>query len=365
MRRVNTAQWDDKSQRWKINVQKGGKRKSFYSSLPGRNGQREANAKADAWLDNNVQPNIIKADALLQQYLANIAAKTSNSNFKKEAYHVDNFILPAIGKKKMDRITEQDLQNIIDNAYRYVDRHGQQQTRSKKTLQNIRATIMAWLKYCRKMGATTLRPEDLSIPKGARLKGKQILQPDALKTLFAVDTTVYRNQRIFDAFIYAYRFIVTTGLRPGELRGLRLQDVEGDNIHLHGAINIYGEHTQGKNQNAVRGFVLSALAKQILDAHISAYPPIDYIFVLPPARTFLKHWKRYCTSNGIPPISLYELRHTFVSVASSLPQGEIKALVGHSTNMDTFGIYGHEINGQGRAVASKVNDCFDSLLSTG
>ena len=34
--------------------QKDGLRKTFYSSTPGRTGQREANAKADAWLDENV-----------------------------------------------------------------------------------------------------------------------------------------------------------------------------------------------------------------------------------------------------------------------------------------------------------------------
>ena len=33
---------------WRIDVQQDGKRKSFYSSRPGRTGQREANAKADA-----------------------------------------------------------------------------------------------------------------------------------------------------------------------------------------------------------------------------------------------------------------------------------------------------------------------------
>ena len=40
-RRTNTAAWNGK--RWRIDVQKDGTRKSFYSSKPGRTGQREAN----------------------------------------------------------------------------------------------------------------------------------------------------------------------------------------------------------------------------------------------------------------------------------------------------------------------------------
>ena len=42
--RTNTAKWT--GTRWRIDVQKDGTRKSFYSSTPGRTGQREANAKA-------------------------------------------------------------------------------------------------------------------------------------------------------------------------------------------------------------------------------------------------------------------------------------------------------------------------------
>ena len=49
--RTNTATWDAAHGRWRISVQREGVRKSFYSRKPGRTGQREANAKADAWLD--------------------------------------------------------------------------------------------------------------------------------------------------------------------------------------------------------------------------------------------------------------------------------------------------------------------------
>lgn len=47
-KRVNTAIWDAKYKRWKINVQKNGQRRTFYSSIAGIKGRREANAKADA-----------------------------------------------------------------------------------------------------------------------------------------------------------------------------------------------------------------------------------------------------------------------------------------------------------------------------
>lgn len=33
-KRTNTAQWEEKYQRWRIAVQKDGVRKQFYSSMP-------------------------------------------------------------------------------------------------------------------------------------------------------------------------------------------------------------------------------------------------------------------------------------------------------------------------------------------
>ena len=35
-KRTNTAAWQEKQGRWRIDVQKDGKRRSFYSSTPGR-----------------------------------------------------------------------------------------------------------------------------------------------------------------------------------------------------------------------------------------------------------------------------------------------------------------------------------------
>lgn len=50
-RRTNTAVWLPNQNRWQIKVQKDGVRKTFTSAKPGRTGQREANRKADLWLD--------------------------------------------------------------------------------------------------------------------------------------------------------------------------------------------------------------------------------------------------------------------------------------------------------------------------
>lgn len=70
MKRTNTAKWIESAQRWQINVQKDGVRKTFTSAKPGRTGQREANKKADDWLENGLQTRGKTVESAYKEYLA-------------------------------------------------------------------------------------------------------------------------------------------------------------------------------------------------------------------------------------------------------------------------------------------------------
>ena len=73
-------------------------------------------------------------------------------------------------------------------------------------------------------------------------------------------------------------------------------------------------------------------------------------------------WRIYCRVNELQAVSPYELRHTFVSVVKTLPAGEVKPLVGHSADMDTFGVYGHALTGDAENTAQAVNSVFLRVL---
>ena len=136
------------------------------------------------------------------------------------------------------------------------------------------------------------------------------------------------------------------GLRPGELVGLRWADVKGGTVFISRAVNVLGEQTRGKNDNAVRAFVLSDLARAVLEQQRAVTGAGESVFCLKSEAYYYKRWQVYCRVNEIPTVSAYEMRHTFVSVAKKLPAGEVKDLVGHSEDMDTFGVYGHALTGE-------------------
>ena len=78
-----------------------------------------------------------------------------------------------------------------------------------------------------------------------------------------------------------------------------------------------------------------------------------------------KRWQRYCQANGIQKISPYEMRHTFVSIAKNLPEGQLKALVGHSRSMDTYGTYSHQMQGDQQETALRLEEIFSNFLPHG
>ena len=129
-RRTNTAKWLDTQKRWQINVQKDGQRRTFTCSTPGRNGQRECNRKADAWLDEGISGSVKVAD-LWQLYL----------------------------KKCRDTQSRSSYLQIVSVGENYI-------------LLNIQAVLLAFNKWCRLQKTTSLRPEDVTIPEGARYRGK-------------------------------------------------------------------------------------------------------------------------------------------------------------------------------------------------
>ena len=73
-------------------------------------------------------------------------------------------------------------------------------------------------------------------------------------------------------------------------------------------------------------------------------------------------WATYSKQHGIK-CSLHEMRHTFISVAKAdVPEQLLKQAVGHTKNMDTFGVYGHEVEGEMTRVANIMDNVFDVLL---
>lgn len=371
--RINVAKWLEKYQRWQIKVRRDGERRTFTSPVPGRKGQLECQKKADDWLNRTIIDPQIRVHVLYDAWIEQLKINTSKSNWRNYDQYGRNYIKKAIGSKKVSSLSEQNLQDVLF----YANRHPlKKQQLSEKTLKNILTCIKAFMKYARINGATSLHPENLQIPKAATKSNKQPLQPEDIQILFSSEKTLEKGKECLEWFVFAFRFAVVTGLRPGEIIGLQTKDIDMTNnvCMIHQAINSYGETTDGKNQNARRSFILPPIAVEALRDQLKllrcAGIISEYVF---PGRdgfhtnqqTYYKHWVRYRDYNGISKRTPYELRHTFFSANKSLPSQLVKQVGGHGKDFDTFGTYGHLMSGDMDTAASLIESAFQNILKRG
>lgn len=358
------AVWIDSKEYWEIKVQKDGTRKSFRSNQKGRKGKHEAEAKADKWLATGTQE--MRFDTAWDSFLKWHKSHNGTSNYKKHESYGRLYILPHLKLKRLSTIKPTDWQRCIDSGADHL---------SRRSCENIRASITAFLRYARKERWEFIRLEDgdLHIPNKAKpKKPKIVLQPGEVQTLFSDPYIIHYGKKKHAHWIYAWRMYVVSGLRRGELCGLRNEDIIENRITIRRNINTENETTYGKNDNARRTFLITQDMRTILNDQAKYLKqngivsdwvfPDEYGDCADPNKVY-DRWRTYREQHGMQS-SIHGLRHTFVSInKSDMPEELLKMVVGHSEDMDTTGVYGHEIEGDKERAARIMEDNFSRILA--
>lgn len=351
-----TATWIDKEKRWSVRCQVNGVQKRFTSSKPGIAGKKEVMKKYRAFLFGETYENLIFSDAWAR-FLDYIIDK----NGKGEAYinlekYGRLYILPRLSKKLLGTISLADYQACISKARRTS---GGNAPLSRRTLRNLKATIMQFIHYAVNNGYMEPLRGQLYIPAAAPTTSRVILQPDDIARLFSGPSTN-------DWYINVFRFALVTGLRTGEVLGIQQGDITGNVLTIRRAINCRNVITEGKNDNARRQIYLNKIARQIISENQfrNARLLTPWIFCNktggPLSQSTLRNaWLKLASERNLPG-SPYSLRHTFISLLKNeMPEAMLKSIVGHSASMDTFGIYGHIVNGEMEQAAKIIDINFE------
>lgn len=160
-----------------------------------------------------------------------------------------------------------------------------------------------------------------------------------------------------------YAFVLQTGLRVGELIGLRWSDIDFKNkiLHIRRTMeyrHCYGEWRIGepKTQNSVRDIPLTHEAINILKNQKENLKKIkiipiefsDTVFLCKkgtPTKNSAYDTKLfyYCDKAGIPRFSMHVLRHTFATrcIESGMRPKTLQMILGHSNIGITMNLYVH------------------------
>lgn len=352
---MNTPKWD--GERWRIRVMRDGKKYSFSSVTPGPKGRKEVINKYEQWYYGEVSGEKT-VGRVASEYLADVAARCGADSPSYEQYecYIRLYIAPRCAQKKICKMTLRDWQNIINEAT------GENKPLSEKTLRNLRGIIMGIIKFGYQDYQCELPRGDLYIPKGRSKKEKEFLDKEDVRRLLEPSHLWYHP---------LFCFMVLTGLRPGEALGLQIGDITKDRVIIRRAVNARGHITEGKNKNARRMIPIGELASAILRNTIRRNEEYnlrtEWIFCSPDGSQgkqngMRKHWGKLKAQRDLPG-TVYSLRHTFITLMKNvLPEQSIKDIVGHSASMDTFGTYGHILDGEDREAAQIIDLTFGQNL---
>lgn len=175
------------------------------------------------------------------------------------------------------------------------------------------------------------------------------------------------QQRIFletakeSSYYFQYAFVLQTGIRVGELAGLKWHDVDFDNriLHISRTTNqISGEWVTGtpKSKSGTRDIPLTKEAVQILNVvkkriRINNIVPMQYhdtVFVSSHGKpidnsSYNAALRKLCDKAGIERISMHTLRHTFATrcIEGGMQPKTLQEILGHSSIKITMDIYVH------------------------
>lgn len=340
-----------------------GKLKSKYFS-----GKTEAEVKKKIREFNKSTATVDQKKISVEQYLRNWLVTFKQETIKKSSYdRLENTaihqIIPAIGSLHLSQVTTDDIQKLIND----LKKSGLSYSTVKKVYDCLNEMFLhATIKSDIVRNPMLL----VNMPKQSLFDKKDIRYFSEKE--MALITEECRREYSTGKNVYPYgeAFILTmhTGLRMGELIGLKKSDWDKQNEVLHIRRNAQpvkrrnedGERTEGreivfnttKTYSGERDIPLNASATEALERLTGASKFSEFIVctsnggMVPPDR-IERSFYRMLTNIGIEKTGMHSLRHTFASVlfANKVDIKTVSYLLGHASIQITLNTYVHLING--------------------
>ena len=287
----------------------------------------------------------------LEVWMENYAKiKLRPSTFKTLQGFLKNHIKPQIGSIPLAELTSLDLQKFYKHLLEggRVDRieaKKKPKGLAPKTVRNIHQMICSAYNLAMEQKLVNKSPtQGCALPK-VEHKEMKTLTADQLSAFFreAKETGVYE----------LYYLDLATGLRRGELLGLKWTDADLDRgvLKIQRAISRQNgrvEEVPLKTKNAYRTLPLSADAIDVLKTQKSKTGGSEWVFPSPTGGpmspdSVLHMLQRVLKRAGLPRIRFHDLRHTFATMAlqNGVDVKTVSSMLGHYSAGFTLDIHAH------------------------
>lgn len=242
----------------------------------------------------------------------------AESQWREDRSVLDLHILPALGDKRLIDLRKADLVSLKAHLSRKESRRGK--PLSPKTVNNILALAKKVLNTAVDMNHLEASPWAAVKPIRAQDGDFNFWTPEERDTFLRV---IYLVNEPFARLVCV---ACHTGLRLGELAGLRRRDVDFGvkMVYVRSQYSLKlkkrVEQTKGKRAEQVP---LNSIAMAAL-AHCMDFSPEESVFDLGMFSNCQRQLKKYAARAGVKVIRFHDLRHTF---ASSLAMAGVDLMV--------------------------------------
>ncbi len=362
---------------------KAGKVVGFVGAYFGPDGKRHwvsAKTKTECWrklnmamadADRGILPP--PANLTVEQYLISWLADSVKGTVSRATYDgykrdVHHHIIPELGRRKLKELTPGDIRRL----YRKMTERGLKDRSSEY----VHTTLRKSLKAAVVDRLITHNPTDGVKPSktlAGAAKESKALDPYQVKELLEASF-----ESRFEAL---YVVAIHTGLRRGELLGLKWEDVdlEAGTLAVRRSLDVDGTFKSPKNRAAKRTLRLTARALDALKAHKALQNAErlragarwqDHGLVFPntlgkpmnAGNLYRREFQPLLERAGLTDegFTIHSLRHTFATTLADkgVHPSTAQKMLGHSDIRMTLAIYTHATDGMQDAATAALEKAF-------
>ena len=349
--------------------------KAIYKNVLGKT-QAEVKEKLKKAIEETKDLDIAKAESYTVgqwmdvwfEYYAKI--KVRASSHKTYEGYIKNHIKPNIGNLPLTKLTTLDLQMMYQKLLTggRVDRlesQNQPKGLSAKTVRNLNQIISSAMKLAMEQKLIAHNPADgCALPR---------VEHREMKTLPAEQLAAFLNEAKKTGVYEMYYLDLVTGMRRGELLGLKWEDIDFDHgvIHIRRQVvrlNGTVQEAPLKTKNSYRNISIGSDAVDILKQQREKRPNSEYVFpspnggpIAPDSVLHMLH--RVLERAGLPKIRFHDLRHTFATLAlqNGVDIKTVSGMLGHFSAGFTLDTYAHVTTAAQREAAETMGNILIQL----
>ncbi len=368
---------------WSIVIELGrdnnGKRKQQWSTVNGTKKEAETEMRRIITSIENgdyIEPSKLTVGKYLERWLEQIKPTITTKTYIRYESICIKHLVPALGNHKIKRLAGLHIESYYTKARKEgrIDGKGRL---AERTLLHHHRVLSEAMKHAVKLKLRSSNPaSDVTTPKPTKVRVTALDEEQTVALL-----KVAENTELYAPILFA----VTTGLRRGEIVGLKWADIDLENAIV--SVNRAVQQTKGlveiklpKTTSGTRSISIPGIAVDALQVHKAAqnkqrllcgpvYQNDDWVFArddgaLWKPDSFTQAYRRFIEKSGLPKVGFHTLRHSHASqlLKMGVHPKVAQERLGHSSIAITMDLYSHLLKGVQKEAANKIDQALRNEL---